>query len=302
MRGDQTMTTEITKREPGILMPAVEIDRLIQVRKQIGDALERALVPNVDYVQIPGTPKPCLAQAGAEKIMMWFDVGARYEIVEKEIDHDRPVRWQKVKRVKSGVIREAGESYGLYRYTVRCVLFHRENGDVVGEAIGSASTLESRYCDRPRDCENTVLQVAEKRAMVRAVRNVFGLSDRFTQDLEGGEGEEESRTHAQETAQETAQQPAQEQRPDALQTSGLVESVERRTGRRTDGREYVRAAIKIGGDSFYTFDKKVIEQAEAARAAGKPLVVTYTAGRYGRDIRSARIEGESEATQEQMPF
>jgi len=301
------MSTEITKREPGILMPAVEINRLIEVRKQIGDALEKALVPNVDYVQIPGTPKPCLAQAGAEKIMMWFDVGARYEIVEKEIDHDRPVRWQKVKRVKSGVIREAGESYGLYRYTVRCVLFRRGTGDVVGEAIGSASTLESRYCDRPRDCENTVLQMAEKRAMVRAVRNVFGLSDRFTQDLEGGEDEDAEAPAAGEQNQQEApkHEPTPAQKPpevEVLSTSGLVESVEIKTGKRTDGKEYTRAVVVIGGERFYTFDRGLIEKSEAAKAGGQVIHVTYTTGRFGRDLRSAKLDGEKEATQAEIPF
>lgn len=79
---------------------------------------------------------------------------------------------------------QEGFSLGLYRYVVKCRLVNRATGEMVGEGIASCSTLESKYIDRPRDCENTVLQMAEKRAMVRAVRTTLGLSDQFTQDIE----------------------------------------------------------------------------------------------------------------------
>ncbi len=79
---------------------------------------------------------------------------------------------------------QEGHSLGLYRYVVRCRLILRETGEVVGEGVASCSTMESRYIDRPRDCENTVLQIAQKRSMVRSVRTTLGLSNKFTQDIE----------------------------------------------------------------------------------------------------------------------
>lgn len=96
---------------------------------------------------------------------------------------------------------QEGHSLGLYRYVVRCKLVNRATGEVVGEGMASCSTMESKYIDRPRDCENTVVQMAQKRAMVRAVRNTLGLSNRFTQDVEdqagggyGGDGGQRDRS------------------------------------------------------------------------------------------------------------
>ena len=75
-----------------------------------------------------------------------------------------------------------GKSLGLYRYVIKCYIKdHSEK--TIGSGIGSCSTLESKYIDRPRDMENTVLKMAQKRALVAATLNAFGLSDRFTQDM-----------------------------------------------------------------------------------------------------------------------
>src|SRR6267142_694369 len=59
---------------------------------------------------------------------------------------------------------------------------------VVGTIVGSASTMEAKYIDRPRDCENTVLKMAQKRAHVGAALGAFGMSDQFTQDMEDADG------------------------------------------------------------------------------------------------------------------
>jgi hypothetical protein len=64
----------------------------------------------------------------------------------------------------------------------------RDSGEIIGSAIASCSTLESKYIDRPRDAENTVLQMAEKRAFVAATRTALGLSEQFTQDIEDDPG------------------------------------------------------------------------------------------------------------------
>jgi hypothetical protein len=51
-------------------------------------------------------------------------------------------------------------------------------------ASASARRWNRKYVDRPRECENTALKMAEKRAHVGAVLNAFGLSEQFTQDVE----------------------------------------------------------------------------------------------------------------------
>ena len=61
---------------------------------------------------------------------------------------------------------DSGTSLGLYRYVVLCEIVERASGDVVGNFTGSCSSMESKYIDRPRDSENTILKMAEKRALV----------------------------------------------------------------------------------------------------------------------------------------
>jgi hypothetical protein len=105
---------------------------------------------------------------------------AEFEIVEKEIDHDREVQWAKGSKRNT----YSGVSRGLYRYVLKCYLIHRESGAIIGTGVGSCSTLESKYIDRPRDLENTVFKMAKKRAYVDATLTAYGLSDEFTQDVE----------------------------------------------------------------------------------------------------------------------
>jgi len=184
-----------------------------------------ALKEGRDYGVIPGTgDKPTMLKPGAERVALAF--GCYYgepEIIEKEVDHDREVRWKKTKWVirpkpegwkeikEAGLGRnrklddnkwvwqereeESGTSLGLYRYVLKVPVISRETGEVVGSGIGSCSSLETKYIDRPRDTENTILKMAHKRAMVAACLVTFGLSDEFTQDVEDlaqftGEGEQ----------------------------------------------------------------------------------------------------------------
>ena len=77
---------------------------------------------------------------------------------------------------------EGGMSIGFYRFVIKCELHSRSNGAFVGEAMAVCSSLETKYIRNARNAENTILQMAQKRASVRATRTALGLSDRFTQD------------------------------------------------------------------------------------------------------------------------
>lgn len=170
---------------PALLKPIATPDELIEVHKLGTELVTKALEKGRDYGLIPGTNKPTLLKPGAERICTAFGSVAEYEIIGKEIDHDRQVAYQS-KVYNQG--RPTGEmewrkSLGLYRYVIKCTLRGRD-GLVHGQAVGSCSTLEAKYVSRPRDCENTVLKMAQKRALVGATVNAYGLSDRFTQDVE----------------------------------------------------------------------------------------------------------------------
>lgn len=144
---------------------------------------------------IPGTPKPTLYKAGAEKLCATFHLCPSF-IVDDLSGGDQ------------------------YRYRVTCRATHQGTGIVVAEGVGSASSNEEKYkwrkavCkeefqatpeDRrrvkyakgresyytieqvrtePADIDNTVLKMACKRAFVAATLNAVAASDIFTQDIE----------------------------------------------------------------------------------------------------------------------
>lgn len=173
-----------------LMRPVVSPAEMIEVQKEVHQLIAKALEQGRDYGVIPGTDKPTLLKPGAERIGLAFGTYPRYSVVEQEVDHNAEVAWVKRKwkwgraRGEKVWTEDRGTSMGVYRYVIRCEIVQRATGQVVGDGIGSASTLESKYVDRPRDLENTVLKMAQKRAFVAATLNAYALSDRFSQDME----------------------------------------------------------------------------------------------------------------------
>lgn len=175
---------------PGLIRPIARPDEMLKVQEEVRTTIAHILQEGRDYGKIPGCgDKPAMLKPGAERATMAFGCYSRFRVMQAEIDHDREVPWSKTKKVwangrPGGTETTHGTSIGLYRYVVECEIVHRESDTVVGSCVASCSTMESKYVDRPRDSENTVLKMAEKRAHVGAVLNAFGLSEQFTQDIE----------------------------------------------------------------------------------------------------------------------
>lgn len=188
------LVTRVEPRQPvRMLQPIAAPAEIMATQNATRTFIQRALDKGRDYGTVKGIEKPMLLKPGAERIVLAFGCYARFTVVDSEIDHDREVRWSKRKKQwrneyqgdkRFDWIEDAGTSLGLYRYVVRCDIVSRETETVVGSCAGSCSTLESKYIDRPRDMENTVLKMAVKRALVGAVLITYGLSDQFTQDLD----------------------------------------------------------------------------------------------------------------------
>lgn len=178
-----------------LLRPVAGPADLIAQQNETRAFVKEVLQEGRDYGKIPGIDKATLLKPGAEKVTLGFGCVATQTIIEREIDHDRRFPWVKrkaqwgrdanepTKRVKLGEEVVEGESVGLYRYVVRVDIIDQD-GQIRGSGVGSCSTMESKYIDRPRDSENTVLKMATKRAHIAAVLGTFGLSDEFTQDVE----------------------------------------------------------------------------------------------------------------------
>lgn len=209
------MTTEIVSADtkPAMLRPIVKPAEAMQVHTEMVTFINQVLKPGVDFGTIPGAgDKLGLFKAGAERIMAGFGLRAEFEVIESEVDNNLAVPFALTKWVASQnkpsqaiqddmkakgsgrfrksnngwqwqeAITEDGTSLGLYRYSIRAILYFGDRR--VGEGVGSCSTMETKYIRTPRDYENTVLKMAKKRALVDAVLTTVGLSDRFTQDVE----------------------------------------------------------------------------------------------------------------------
>ncbi len=202
-----------------LVHPVARPDELIVFHEEVTQLIQKALKEGIDYGAIPGTgDKPTLLKPGAERLNLAFGASPDYEVTEREVDHDRLVQWSKRKKKWNNKTRddrsftweqEDGTSLGIYRYVTKCRLI-RQDGRVLATGIGSCSTMESKYIDRPRDCENTVLKMAQKRAYVAATLNAYGLSNRFTQDVEDQHGAPPPRRNQADVAAYTGT-PAQEQ-------------------------------------------------------------------------------------------
>ena len=122
---------------------------------------------DIDYGVIPGTKKPTLLKAGAEKLCRLFSLRPHIQLLDSVVDFDKP----------------------LFYFHYRCSLYR--GVEMVGEADGCCNSKEKKYDSqkyRIYDLTNTICKIAQKRALVAAVLNSCGASEFFTQDLEGMTG------------------------------------------------------------------------------------------------------------------
>ncbi len=174
-----TELVELPKAPSELMMrPLLTPKELLARQKELATMIQDGLTKGIDYGVIPGTTggKPTLLKPGAEKLCLVYGLMADYSISDSTVDHSIEIGWEN----KYG---KRGTAVGLYRYVYKCTLRDR-TGRAVASGEGVCSSLESKYCSRPKDVENTILKMAQKRALVAATLNAFGLSGEFTQDLD----------------------------------------------------------------------------------------------------------------------
>ncbi len=167
------------------------------VRAQVNllqDVMAEVMLKDTHFGVIPGTQKPSLYKAGAEKIMATFRLAADPGV--EDLGRDGEVHY----RVKVSIL--------------------SANGQFLGAGIGECSSQEDKYawraavCDEefdetpenrrrvkfskwqgkvekkkqvrtnPADVANTILKMAKKRGLIDGVLTVTAASDLFTQDIE----------------------------------------------------------------------------------------------------------------------
>lgn len=207
----------------GFMAPVVSVkDALIayQAKKDLIDGIMR---DGVDYGVIPGTNKPTLLKAGAEKATSFFGLSTRFKdagTVEDwtgEAHGGEPFffyrltcelwrgdffvasadgscnSWEKKYRYRSSsrvcptcgkeTIIKGKEEYGggwlCFAKKGGCgAKFKDGDSAVEGQSVGQVKNEDTA------DLVNTILKMAEKRALVAATLIATGLSEYFTQDVE----------------------------------------------------------------------------------------------------------------------
>lgn len=192
------MATELVKKEETIetesLIKLVPLSEVVARKKQLDEYIRGGLVENKDFGVIPSTDKPTLFKPGAEQILAWTNCYVETEVISEIHDIGRKNTYRYFVKSKNKWIE--GTSEGFHSYDIRVIIKHRPTGQVVGTGVGSCSTMEKKYISVPNDSQNTVFKMGKKRALIDGVLTSFGLSDRFTQDVEDMEHLKEEKKEA----------------------------------------------------------------------------------------------------------
>src|SRR3990167_2926627 len=183
-----------------LALPDAEyLRRELAAIRQFQQIVHASLVKGMDYGIIPGTQKPTLLKPGAEKLTKLLGLTDHYEIIQQTED------W----------------ASGFFRYLLKCYLHSVRTGVVISESFGECNSMETKYRYRwvfesalPQGSNkaalvsrkqrtrngmaslyrlendeiysqvNTILKMAQKRALVGAALSACRLSEIFTQDME----------------------------------------------------------------------------------------------------------------------
>lgn len=131
--------------------------------RELHDLVREYLVEGEDYGLMEGASKPILLKPGAEKLCQAFGLSKRVEVIGQLED------WEG----------------GFFHYVVRVSLSNKAGGWLEAEGVGCCNTREARLAGPDVFAlANTILKMAEKRALVDAVLSATSTSAMFTQDLE----------------------------------------------------------------------------------------------------------------------
>jgi len=179
----KTEQAVIVKNNNLILHQKEELLPIIDIKKRADHihAIMRDLMQkDVHYGIIPGCgTKPALFKAGAEKILMGFQLAAEYEITELSTDK-------------------------FFGFRIVAKIHSVNTGRLLGGGIGDATTREKKWRHLfEAGNSNTVLKMAKVRALRDAILTVTAASDIFAQDIEDSDLEKQNENKENATKPET---------------------------------------------------------------------------------------------------
>lgn len=259
----------------------------------IHSVLEKVMKKDTHYGTVPGCGKKMvLLKPGADVLAMTFQLVPQFNVTRTDLEN------------------------GHREYDVTCSMYS-SSGVMLGQGVGSASTMETKYRYRWEggewdnakgkkvgavkventdiaDVYNTVLKIAKKRAHIDATLTVTGAGDLFTQDLI-----DEDEAPKQEPIKRTthkAQPPS-----DAVQSIvGIVEDVKEIHSKADAPKPWTKWGVVCGGETYGTFDRVLGEDAIALKGR-ESLIEWKSDGKYKTltGIKSALVDT---AEPDDIPF
>ena len=198
----------------------ISVNDLVEQHEKITMAMEHAMQDGHHYGVIPGTKKPSLLKPGAEKLCVLFRLAPSYqsEKIWHEGNHLTVVASCTLTHIPTGLVIATGEGLcstkearysqrnagrlcpacgsdaiikGRKEYGGGWICFKKKGGcgakyDDHDPAITNQSEAGKAEVDEAElpNVWNTVLKMADKRALVAAILNGTAASDVFTQDME----------------------------------------------------------------------------------------------------------------------
>lgn len=211
--------TALTTRENHI--PALEmelsVEQVVAQTDKILKLVKLGMSEGTHYGKIPGTPKPTLFQAGAEKLCLMFRLAPRYSTpnIIRNGKHMTVVTNCELIHIPTGNVWSSAsglctteESKYAYRKAQRVcpncgipAIFRNKDQDgyycwAKRDGCGAqfrnrdeVALIENQITGRVEnedvaDQFNTAIKMAEKRAFVSSVKSALAVSDTFTVDIE----------------------------------------------------------------------------------------------------------------------
>ncbi len=138
---------------------AMSVDSVVRQVNLVQEIMKATMKDGEHYGVIPGTNKPSLYKPGAEKLGFTFRLAPEYEVTTLD--------WPG----------------GHREYQVKCKLRHIPTGTMVGEGVGTCTTLEGKYRYRGGEKEGTGQPVPKE---YWNLKNAGKMSEAI--DLIGGPG------------------------------------------------------------------------------------------------------------------
>jgi len=257
--------------------------------KQVADrvnlvhqVLDKVLKQGTHYGMVPGCGKKMvLFKPGADVLAMTFRLVPQFQVTKTDLGN------------------------GHREYDVTCSMYGPD-GELLGQGVGSGSTMEKKYRYRKddnnnrienediADVHNTVLKMAKKRAHVDATLTVTGAADIFTQDLIDDEDSTPEKPPVDMPVAKTKLK--QKAEPSGEETAqGILEKVSTKTGESKKG-PWTKYGLLIDGEWYSTFSGTLGAEAEGLQ--GETVTVEWEQDGKFKTAKTIAIMGDRPAATE----